>query len=61
MMFIFELYGKIIDKIGLFQTIKCLIVVLGIILIYARVFKNFKDAKRRENIKKKEVKSISLE
>lgn len=58
MMFIFELYGKIIDKIGLFQTIKCLIVALGIVLIYARVFKNFKDAKRRENIKKKEVKSI---
>ena len=55
---IFDLYMKVIDKVGLFYTIKCMIVGLGIILIYARVFKNFSDARDQKNNKKKEVKSI---
>jgi len=58
MKIIFDLYVKVIEKIGLFQTIKCIIVILGIFLIYMRVFKNFKDAKNQKNNKKKEVKSI---
>ena len=55
---IFELYVSIINKIGLFETIKCIVVALGIVLIYMRVFKNFKDANSQKFNKKKEVKSI---
>lgn len=55
---IFDLYMKVIDKVGLFYFIKCMIIALGIILIYIRVFKNFSDAKNQKNNKKKEVKSI---
>lgn len=55
---IIDLYIEIIDKIGLIQTIKYIIIALGITLIYLRVFKNFKDAKSQKNNKKKEVKSI---
>ena len=55
---IFDLYGDIIDRFGLFYTIKCMIVALGIILIYMYVFKNFKNARSQKNNKKKEVKSI---
>ena len=55
---IFDLYGDIIDRVGLFYTIKCMIVALGIILIYMYVFKNFKNARSQKNNKKKEVKSI---
>lgn len=58
MKMIVDLYIYIIDKIGVLQTIKCMIVALGVILIYMRVIKNFKDAKKQENNKKKEVKSI---
>lgn len=53
-----ELYANIIDKIGLFQTIKYFIIVLGVFLIYLRVFKNFKDAKEQKSNQKREVKSI---
>ena len=55
---IFDLYIDVINKIGIFQTIKYLIIVLGITLIYMRVFKNFDDAKKQKNNKKREVKSI---
>ena len=55
---IIDLYIEIISKIGLFQTIKYMIIALGISLIYFRVFKNFKDAKKQKEDKKKEVKSI---
>lgn len=55
---IFELYGEVINKIGLFEFIKCFIVSLGVILIYIRVFKNFKDAKEQNKNRKREVKSI---
>lgn len=58
MMKVFDLYIEVINKIGLWQTIKYLIIVLGITLIYMRVFKNFRDAKEQKNKKKKEVKSI---
>ena len=55
---IFELYGVVIKKIGLFEFIKSFIVALGVLLIYIRVFKNFKDAKKQKNNQKREVKSI---
>lgn len=54
----FEIYKLVIDKLGLFNTIKCFIVALGIVLIYLRVYKNFKDVKMQKDKKKKEVKSI---
>ena len=47
-----------IEKIGLEMTIINLVVSTGIVLIYMRVFKNFKDAKKQNENKKKEVKSI---
>ena len=53
-----DLYGKIIDKIGLEQTIKYIVIISGVVLIYARVIKNFIDAKKQKNTKKKEVKSV---
>lgn len=55
---IFELYIEAINKIGLLQTIKYIVIILGVMLIYLRVFKNFKDAKEQRNNRKKEVKSI---
>lgn len=55
---IIDLYIEAINKIGLFQTIKYFIITLGVFLIYARVFKNFKDAKAQKNSRKREVKSI---
>ena len=55
---IFDLYMDAIKKIGLEQTIIYLIITSGIVLIYARVTKNFIDAKKQKNTKKKEVKSI---
>lgn len=55
---IFELYVEVINKIGLLQTIKYIVIILGVMLIYLRVFKNFKDAKEQRNNRKKEVKSI---
>lgn len=55
---IIDMYIEVINKIGLFQTIKYFIICTGVVLIYARVFKNFKDAKEQKDKKKKEVKSI---
>ena len=55
---IIDMYIEIINKIGIFQTIKYFIICTGVVLIYARVFKNFKDAKKQKDKKKKEVKSI---
>ena len=55
---IIDLYIEVIKKIGLFQTVKYVIIITGIFLIYKRVIKNFKDAKKQKNNKKKEVKSI---
>ena len=55
---IFELYGQLIDKIGLFEFIKCFTITLGVTLIYFRVFKNFKDARKHKKNQKREVKSI---
>ena len=53
-----DLYIEMINKMGVMQTTKYMIIALGITLIYLRVFKNFKDAKKQINNKKKEVKSI---
>lgn len=55
---VFEMYAEIINKIGLLQTIKYIVIILGVMLIYLRVFKNFKDAKEQKENKKREVKSI---
>ena len=48
---IVDMYIEVINKIGLFQTIKYFIICTGVVLIYARVFKNFKDAKEQKNKK----------
>ena len=53
-----DLFQMSIEKIGLEMTIINLVVATGITLIYMRVFINFKDAKKQEEQKKKEVKSI---
>lgn len=53
-----DLYISLIEKIGIVQTIKYIIIITGIVLIYNRVIKNFVDAKKQKNNKKKEVKSI---
>ena len=56
--FIRNMFQRVIDKIGLEQTIINVIIVLGIILIYAYVIYNFIRANTRKDKKKKEVKSI---
>lgn len=53
-----EYFELILQKVGLEMLIINMIVSAGIILIYMRVFRNFKDAKKRENKVEKEVKSI---
>ena len=55
---IFYMYKELIDRIGVLTFVKSFIVSLGIMLIYIRVFKNFRDAKNQKNNRKKEVKSI---
>ena len=55
---IINFYKEIINKIGIEYTIKYLIIVTGVVLIYARVIRNFKDAKKQKGNKKREVKSI---
>ena len=49
---------EILEKVGLEMFFINFIVTLGIVLIYIRVFKNFKDAKKQKNNQKREVKSI---
>ena len=41
---IIDFYKKIIDKIGIEYTIKYLIIVTGVVLIYARVIRKFKKS-----------------
>lgn len=53
-----DLFQMSIEKLGLEMTIINLIVASGIVLIYMRVFINFKDAKNQNYKKKKEIKSI---
>ena len=53
-----DLFQMSIEKLGLEMTIINLVVATGITLIYMRVFINFRDAKKQEKQKKKEVKSI---
>lgn len=55
---IVDMYKEIIDKMGVLNFIKCMVVSFGVMLIYMRVFRNFKDAKNQKDNKKKEVKSI---
>ena len=50
--------NEILENIGLEMFFINFIVTLGIVLIYIRVFKNFKQAKKQKNLKIKEVKSI---
>ena len=56
--FIKNLYGEVIKKIGLEETIIDSIIIIGIILIYIYVIYNFLSARSRKEKKKKEVKSI---
>ena len=53
-----ELFNLSIEKLGLEMTIINWIISSGIVLIYMRVFRNFKDARKRKDRKKKEVKSV---
>ncbi len=53
-----EYFELILQKVGLEMLMINMIVSAGIILIYMRVFRNFKDAKMRKNKVEKEVKSI---
>ena len=55
---IIDCYKEIINKIGIEYTIKYLIIVIGVVLIYMRVIRNFKDAKKQKDNKNREVKSI---
>lgn len=55
---IIDFYKETINKIGIEYTIKYLIIVIGVVLIYMRVIRNFKDAKKQNNNKNREVKSI---
>lgn len=56
--FIINMYLKIIDKIGIEETIILSTIILGILLIYIYVAYNFINARKYKNEKKKEVKSI---
>lgn len=53
-----EILNEILEKVGLEMFFINFIVTLGIVLIYMRVFKNFKQAKKQKDLKAKEVKSI---
>lgn len=55
---IIDFYKEIINKIGIEYAIKYLIIVIGVVLIYMRVIRNFKDAKKQKDNKNREVKSI---
>lgn len=56
--YIKNVFQNTVSKIGLEQTIINIIIVTGIILIYAYVLYNFITARKREKKKAKEVKSI---
>ena len=53
-----EILKAILEKFGLEMVCINFIVTLGIVLIYMRVLKNFKQANKQKNLKAKEVKSI---
>ena len=53
-----EILKGILEKASIEMFFINFIVTLGIVLIYMRVFKNFKQAKKQRNLKEKEVKSI---
>lgn len=53
-----EILKNIIEKVGLEMFVTSFIVTLGIVLIYLRVFKNFKQAKLQKDQRKKEIKSV---
>ncbi len=53
-----DLVRMSIEKVGLEMTIINFFVATGITLIYMRVFVNFRQAKKQQGEKKKEVKSI---
>ncbi|MBR4110437.1 MAG: isoprenylcysteine carboxylmethyltransferase family protein [Clostridia bacterium] len=53
-----EILKNIIEKVGLETFVISFIVTLGIVLIYLRVFKNFKQAKLQKDQRKKEIKSV---
>ena len=53
-----DMYKNALQTIGLEMLIINFVVTAGIVLIYRRVFINFKDAKKQREQKQKEVKSI---
>ena len=54
----FNMYKILLQTIGIEMMISNLVISAGIVLIYRRVFINFKDAKKQKNQKQKEVKSV---
>ncbi len=59
---IIEMYKSVlatyIDKFGVLELIFDFVVSLGIVVIYLRVYNNFKDAEKQKDIVTKKVKSI---
>ncbi|MDF2865500.1 MAG: isoprenylcysteine carboxyl methyltransferase [Clostridia bacterium] len=59
---IIEMYKSVlatyIDKFGVLELICDFVVSLGIVVIYLRVYNNFKDAEKQKDIVTKKVKSI---
>ena len=59
---IFEMYKTLlteyINRFGMLELICNFVVALGLVLIYLRVYSNFKDAGNQKSFEKKKVKSI---
>lgn len=53
-----DILNFIKERIGIESFIINFIIALGIVLIYLRVIRNFKQAKVQKQFKKKEVKSV---
>jgi len=53
-----KIINTMLEVMGPEMMIINFIVTLGIVLIYLRVFENFKQAKKQKDLKSKEVKSI---
>ena len=53
-----KLFAKMVNEIGLEQTIINTVIIMGVLLIYTYVIYDFMMAKKRKSKKKKEVKSI---
>ena len=53
-----EVFSKLVDKMGLEQTIINSVIIVGVTLIYIYVTYNFISTRKRKNKQKKEVRSV---